>query len=238
MVPCWLRERREERMSTATIAPRSRSRELSVAGGKPILRGIHHLALVTDDMRMTLDFYVRVLGMPIVHGLRTPSRPAGASHAHGIGAPPHSNIPHYFLDMGGDSLLAFFEYPGNIAKVDRDAIGAMQHVSFACGPRRYHEILERLKANGVSINAGPLLVIPPAIHSFYFFDPNGIRLEITSDLDGDEENLQVIRSCSMTETERRAELETITSDRAWIDEMVAAMTRDEIGSRDTPLPRG
>jgi catechol 2,3-dioxygenase-like lactoylglutathione lyase family enzyme len=111
-------------------------------------------------------------------------------------------------------------------------------VWFACGPRRYHEILERLKANGVSINAGPLLVIPPAIHSFYFFDPNGIRLEITSDLDGDEEDLQVIRSCSMTETELRAELETISSDRAWIDEMVAAMTRDEIGSRDTPLPRG
>src|SRR6516165_10703688 len=131
----------------------------------------------------------------------------------------------YFLDMGGDSLLAFFEYPKGIAKVDRDAIVAMQHVSFACGPRRYHQILERLKANGVAINAGPLLVIPPAIHSFYFFDPNGIRLEVTSDLEGDEEDLQVIRSCSMNETELRAELETISSDKAWIDEMVAATTR-------------
>ena len=110
----------------------------------------------------------------------------------------------------GDSLLAFFEYPKGIAKVDRDAIGAMQHVSFACGPTRYREILERLKANGVTINAGPLLVIPPAIHSFYFFDPNEIRLEISSDLDGDEEDLQVIRSCSMSETELRAELETLT----------------------------
>ena len=112
-------------MDIAMAASRSLSREISVAAGKPILRGIHHLALVTDNMRMTLDFYVRVLGMPIVHGLRTPSRPAGASHAHGNGAPPHSNIPHYFLDMGGDSLLAFFEYPKGIAKVDRDAIGAM-----------------------------------------------------------------------------------------------------------------
>jgi catechol-2,3-dioxygenase len=62
-------------MGTVTIAPQSLLRELSVAGSKPMLRGIHHLALVTDDMRMTLDFYVRVLGMPIVHGLRTPSRP-------------------------------------------------------------------------------------------------------------------------------------------------------------------
>src|SRR4029077_4168198 len=86
------------------------------------------------------------------------------------------------LDMGGDSLLASFEYPKGIAKVDRDAIGAMQHVSFACGPTRHREILERLKENGVTIDAGPLLVIPPAIHSFYFFDPNGIRLEISSDL--------------------------------------------------------
>jgi catechol 2,3-dioxygenase-like lactoylglutathione lyase family enzyme len=211
-------------MDITMTAPRSVSRESLAAGVKPILRGIHHLALVTDDMRMTLDFYVRVLGMPIVHGLRTPSRPPDASHAHGAGAPPYANIPHYFLDMGGDSLLAFFEYPKGIAKVDRDAIGAMQHVSFACGPRRYREILERLKANGVAINAGPLLVIPPAIHSFYFFDPNGIRLEISSDLDGDEEDLQVIRSCSMSETELRAELKTISSDKAWIDDMVAAMT--------------
>jgi len=127
-------------MGTVTTEARSLSRELSVARGKPMLRGIHHLALVTDDMRTTLDFYVRVLGMPIVHGLRTPLRPAGSSHSHGIGAPPYANIPHYFLDMGGDSLLAFFEYPKGIGKVDRDAIGAMQHVSFACGPRRYREI--------------------------------------------------------------------------------------------------
>jgi catechol 2,3-dioxygenase-like lactoylglutathione lyase family enzyme len=141
-------------MGTTTVASRSLSREISISDGEPLLRGIHHLALVTDNMRMTLDFYVRVLGMPIVHGLRTPSRPPGESHAHGNGAPPHANIPHYFLDMGGDSLLAFFEYPKGVAKVNRDAIGAMQHVSFSCGPRQYREILERLKANRVSIKRG------------------------------------------------------------------------------------
>jgi Glyoxalase/Bleomycin resistance protein/Dioxygenase superfamily len=75
-------------MAIAVVASPSRSREISASGRKPMLRGIHHLALVTDNMRMTLDFYVRVLGMPIVHGLRTPSRPPGASHTHGNGAPP------------------------------------------------------------------------------------------------------------------------------------------------------
>src|SRR5499427_3230426 len=144
-------------MGITAVASRPGPRRISVAGGKPLLRGIHHLALVTDNMRMTLDFYVRVLGMPIVHGLRTPLRPPGASHAHGNGAPPYAN------------------------------------------------------------------------HSFYFFDPNGIRLEISSDLDGDEEDLQVIRSCSMSEIELRAELETISTDKAWVDDMVAAMTPHGLG---------
>ena len=199
--------------------------ETSVPPGKPLLRGIHHLALNTSDMRMTLDFYVRILGMPLVHGLRTQSPPANVGPAHGVGTPPYRNIPHYFLDMGGDSLLAFFEYPKGIAKTERDTLGAMQHVSFVCGPRRYREILERLKSNGVAIVAGPLLTIPPAIHSFYFFDPNGIRLEIVSDLEGDEEDLQVIRSCAMPVAELRAQLATISDEQAWIEDMVAASSR-------------
>jgi len=199
--------------------------ETSAARVKPLLRGIHHLALNTSDMRMTLDFYVRVLGMPLVHGLRTPSPPPGAPPAHGVGTPPYKNILHYFLDMGGDSLLAFFEYPKGIAKADRDTLGAMQHVSFVCGPRRYREMQERLKANDVTIVAGPLLTIPPAIHSFYFFDPNGIRLEIVCELEGDEADLRVIRSCAMPEAELRTQLAAISDDKAWIDDIVGANSR-------------
>jgi catechol 2,3-dioxygenase-like lactoylglutathione lyase family enzyme len=193
--------------------------------GKPLLRGIHHLALVTADMRTTLDFYVRVLGMPLVHGLRTPSPRPDAGPAHGVGSPPYKNILHYFLDMGGDSLLAFFEYPKGVAETDRDTLGAMQHVSFVCGPQRYQQMQARLKANGIQIVAGPLLTIPPAIHSFYLFDPNGIRLEIVCDYEGDEEDLQVIRSCAMPEPELRAQLAAVSGDKAWIEDMVAAMSR-------------
>ncbi|HXR85474.1 MAG TPA: VOC family protein [Stellaceae bacterium] len=190
--------------------------------GKPLLRGIHHLALVTDDMKRTLDFYVRVLGMPIVHGLRTPV----ARGAHGQGTPPYASIPHFFLDMGGDSLLAFFEYPKTAPKVDRDALGAMQHVSFACGPKRHREILERLKANGTEITGGPLVSIPPAIVSFYFFDPNNIRLEVVCDpRNADEADLQVIHSCRMDEAEMRAQLADIGGEKAWIDDMIAALAR-------------
>jgi len=201
----------------------------SASTNKPkLLRGIHHLALNTDDLRRTLDFYVHIMAMPLVHGLRTAPRPANAdsTHGHGQGTPPYPEIAHFFLDMGGDSLLAFFEYPKGAAKpVDRDAIGAMQHVSFVCGPKRYRTILDQLKANGVKIVAGPLVTIPPSIHSFYFFDPNGIRLEVVSDLDGDDEDLQVVRSCGMEEAELRNELASVSNDKAWIDGMIAAMSR-------------
>jgi len=197
---------------------------MDAGDGKPSLRGIHHLAIVTQDMRGTLDFYVRVLGMPLVHALTTSPN---ATSTHGRGAPPFRGIPHLFLDMGGDSLLAFFEYPkGAVGPSERDRIGAMQHVSFACGPKRFHEMVERVKAAGVQIVGGPVKVIDPAIHSFYFFDPvNGTRLEIVSDFDGDEHGLSVVRSVDQSEATIRAELAKVSDDPAWIDEMIAARSR-------------
>jgi catechol 2,3-dioxygenase-like lactoylglutathione lyase family enzyme len=197
---------------------------MNAGDGKSGLRGIHHLAIVTEDMRGTLDFYVRVLRMPLVHALTTS---ANVNSTHGKGAPPFRAIPHLFLDMGGDSLLAFFEYPkGSVGPSERDRIGAMQHVSFVCGPKRFHEMLERVKAAGIQIVGGPVKVIEPGIHSFYFFDPvNGTRLEIVADFEGDEQNLRLVRSVDQDEATLRAELAKVSDDRAWVDEMIAARSR-------------
>jgi Glyoxalase/Bleomycin resistance protein/Dioxygenase superfamily len=32
----------------------------------PTTRGVHHLALCTDDMKATIDYYFDMLGMPLV----------------------------------------------------------------------------------------------------------------------------------------------------------------------------
>ena len=32
-------------------------------------RGVHHLALTTDDMAATLEFYTEVLGMKLAHAM-------------------------------------------------------------------------------------------------------------------------------------------------------------------------
>ena len=70
-------------------------------------RGIHHLALNTEDMRATVDFYTKVVGMPLVHAMKVP--PGLGTGPGNRGNPPYEEIRHYFFDMGNDSLLAIFE---------------------------------------------------------------------------------------------------------------------------------
>ncbi|MFN0303187.1 MAG: VOC family protein [Burkholderiales bacterium] len=189
----------------------------------PLLRGVHHLAINTDDMRTTLDFYVRILGMPLLHGLITGV--GAAARAVARGNPPFDQIPHYFVDMGGDSTLAIFEFPkGKTPKADRNSVAAMQHLSFACTPSRFVEMQERLKRNNVEIMFGPRVVLPPNIQSIYFFDPNGIRLEISADMSGDETDLKVVQSVLMDRDTMRRELGKISDDPAWIDLMLANMS--------------
>ena len=37
---------------------------------QPLTRGVHHLALNTDDMKATIDFWTEVIGMPLVRPMR------------------------------------------------------------------------------------------------------------------------------------------------------------------------
>jgi len=204
-----------------TANMRTRSDEVTRHTDGLKLRGVHHLALNTDDMAKTTDFYVRVLGMRLVHGLVT--EPGAAARAAARGNPPFDCIRHYFFDMGGDSLLAFFEMPKETAHADRNALATMQHVAFATSAEHFDELLERVQSHGIPIISGPLLSVPPTTWSFYFFDPNGIRLEICTDKGRADRPLNVVGSCLMSREEMRRELETLSSDRAWIDMILDSM---------------
>jgi catechol 2,3-dioxygenase-like lactoylglutathione lyase family enzyme len=186
-----------------------------MAGVTPLSRGVHHLALNTDDMRKTLDFYVRVLGMPLVHALKVP--PGLGTGPGNRGNPPFENIRHYFLDAGGDSLLAFFEIPrGAKPRADRDAIGTMQHVSFAVSEARFNDIVARVKQAGL-VPLGPIEVGCDT-WSVYFPDPNGIRLEFSHQRQAEP---RVVERWRQTRAEALAELRTLSQDAAWLETMVA-----------------
>jgi catechol 2,3-dioxygenase-like lactoylglutathione lyase family enzyme len=150
------------------------------------LGGINHLALVSSDMKQTIDFYSGVLGMPLVKTLDLPN---------GMGQ-------HFFFDCGGGDCLAFFWFPdapdgvpGLSAPADRpdrgdltSAIGSMNHVAFSVAPEKIEEYRDRLLRAGVDCTEvanhddsefGLSESLHPGVYvrSVYFQDPDGILLE-------------------------------------------------------------
>lgn len=188
---------------------------------KPMLRGVNHMALTTEDMKMTTDFYCNVLGLPLVHAMKVP--PGVGTGPGNRGNPPYEEIRHYFWDMGNDSLLGFFEIPKGVKKqADRDDIGGMQHLAFAASAENFVRMTERLRAHGVAVD-GPIRIFSNNIFSIYFFDPNGIRLEICCKTDQADEQ-RVLEAFAQSREGARAELATLTGDAAWIERMTAAFS--------------
>jgi len=185
-------------------------------------RGVHHLALTTEDMKATTEFYVNVVGMPLVHAMKVP--PGLGSGPSNRGNPPYEEIRHYFFDMGNDSLLAFFEIPaGEKPQTDRDAIGGMQHIAFVVTPTKFKDIQSRLLQRRIEFD-GPMDILP-GMQSIYFFDINGIRLEACCQ-PADGESPAVIDCVIQTKQIALAELRTTGADEAWLEAMTANLSHD------------
>ena len=157
--------------------------------GRMELGGISHLALVCRDMARTVAFYEGILDMALV---KTVELPVGMGQ-------------HFFFDCGGGDLLAFFWFPdapdpvrgirGPMARPDTgelvSAAGSMNHVAFKVPPERIDEYRDRLIAAGVECSEtfnhddsewGLARDVYPGVwmRSVYFFDPDGILLEIAA----------------------------------------------------------
>lgn len=196
--------------------PRIGTKPLEVPQGLT-LQAVDHLALVTDDMRETVRFYTEVLGMRLVHAMRTP----GAYSAE-RGNPPYGKIRHYFFDMGNGGLVAFFEYPKGVAPSDRDALGGMQHVAFHANRATFQRFQDHFKNKGIPF-VGPLdLGIRCSI---YFFDNNGIRLEITTVTD--TEDFDAVATVLQTEEAARAELSTLYESEEELGAVLDSMLLDD-----------
>ena len=127
-------------------------------------RGVNHLALVTNDMDMTVRFYRDTLGMPVV----------GTTRA--------GQFRHYFFGIGPRSAIAFFEWPDvelpprkdsgvpesgrqfDHVSVDMESIDALLGLQ------------DRLRRAGVPASD---VVDHAPVKSIYIEDPNGISLEFS-----------------------------------------------------------
>src|SRR6185295_3099457 len=127
-------------------------------------RGVHHLALVTDDMDATVRFYHGVLGARLVTTLGTPA------------------FRHYFFELAPGNTLAFFEYTdqpvdafAKPAGVPFPQASQFDHLSLALADEEaLLRLRDRLKEHNCEVTD---VVDHGTLHSIYFTDPSGIALE-------------------------------------------------------------
>lgn len=132
--------------------------------------GINHLAMATGDMDGTIRFWRDLLGMRLVAGLGQPG------------------YRHYFFEISAHDLVAFFEWPGvrPVAHKDHgrpvDGPFVFDHVSFGVESENdLWELRDRLEAAGFHVSE---VVDHGFIHSIYTFDPNGIPVEFSHNVEG------------------------------------------------------
>ncbi|MHB8329999.1 MAG: VOC family protein [Acidimicrobiales bacterium] len=128
----------------------------AAAGGG---QGVHHLAMICSDVEQTIRFYRDVLGFPLVDVIENRDYPGST---------------HFFLDIGHDNLLAFFDFPGLELGPATEAYGAVQHVAIAVDQVHLEQVRARLDGSGTSY-LGPDRGLTDSI---YVRDPDGIQIEL------------------------------------------------------------
>jgi glyoxylase I family protein len=125
-------------------------------------RGIHHAALICSDVERTIEFYQGLLGFPLIELVENRDYPGSS---------------HFFFDLGNQTLLGFFDFPGLGLEPGVEALGGVQHIAISAPRDRWEEVRDRLDDAGVKY-AGPDRGIE---ESMYFKDPDGIQIELLSD---------------------------------------------------------
>jgi glyoxylase I family protein len=125
-------------------------------------RGIHHAALICSDVEQTIRFYQDLLGFPLVELVENRDYPGSS---------------HFFFDLGNQTLLGFFDFPGLGLEPGIEALGGVQHIAISAPRDRWEAVRDRLDAAGVKY-VGPDRGIE---ESMYLKDPDGVQIELLSD---------------------------------------------------------
>jgi glyoxylase I family protein len=117
---------------------------------------VDHIAINTHDMEATLQFYCGIMGMRLA---RTALTPDGRRH--------------YNVQIGGGTAFAIFDG----AKPSPEGVPhSLNHLALVVATAdEFDEAYKRLQKHGVKVTD----VIERSYgKTFYFHDPNGIRLQI------------------------------------------------------------
>lgn len=167
----------------------------------PRLGNFHHVAFRCRDAQQTRDFYEGVLGLPIA---------AGLAFDEVSGTDMQLRYLHVFFELGDGNYLAFFDAPDSATEEHfKPRSGFNRHIAIEAPDLAALDTYKRhLESQGVACQ-GPL--DHGFVQSIYFYDPNGIQVEITA------------------RTARHAEI--MAEEQAKADADVAAWTRDTAGQK-------
>jgi catechol 2,3-dioxygenase-like lactoylglutathione lyase family enzyme len=134
--------------------------------------GIHHLAIMTKDIKAQIEFFTQVVGLPLV----------ALYDMHGV-----EGAWHGFVRLHDTSYLAFAQVPGvedvpatvGVTHAGHgagvSAAGTMQHIAFSVAAE------DELLALRDRLRTARIVVLGPIDHglcrSLYFAGPEGLTLE-------------------------------------------------------------
>ena len=132
-------------------------------------KNVHHQAYLCRDAEQTRWFYEDVMRFKLVAALGFESSP-------GSGEP--LEYMHLFFEMGNGDHIAFFDIPDDVEEEKFSyTSGFDQHIAFEV------DRLEELESWKNHLNEKVGWASDPIdhefVHSIYFYDPNGLALEIT-----------------------------------------------------------
>jgi len=122
-------------------------------------RGIHHTALISSDVRRTIEFFQGLLEFPLTEIIENRDY-AGSSH--------------FFFDVGAGNLLAYFDLPGLDLGEYAEVLGGLHHLAISVTREKWDYLRAKLDDAGIEYQV-------KSTTSIYFRGPDGERLELLAD---------------------------------------------------------
>lgn len=141
------------------------------------IQQLHHYAYKARDAEETRHFYEDILGLPLYHIIQSDYVPSTGEYC------PYT---HFFFRLQDGSFIAFFDL-GDDVKPEPSPNTPLwvNHIAFRVNTvQELEDTQARLQAHGVEVLG---VTDHHIFKSIYFFDPNGIRLELAAQVANEEQ---------------------------------------------------
>ncbi len=165
---------------------------------------LHHYAYRAKDAEETRHFYEDILGLPLYHIIQSDVVPSTGEYC------PYT---HFFFRLQDGSFIAFFDLGNDEAALPSPNTPLwVNHISFRVDSvQALTDMKARLEAHGVEVLG---ITDHHIFDSIYFFDPNGVRLELTAQRADEFQMLQESKTAHARLREWTARKEQWRRDRA------------------------